>query len=221
MVKTKICGITNLEDALAAVEYGADALGFIFAPSPRQVNAETVKEIVSKLPPFVCKVGVFVNSDIKVVKETMLLCNLDLAQLHGDEGPDYCAALFPRAIKVFAPKILSSATELRRYQVVAYMLDKEKGSVVSDAGQKKLWQLAQKVGDYGPVILAGGLTPENVSKAIEVARPYAVDVSSGVESAPGKKDHNKLRAFIAAAVEADQPIQRRADASAFRKRKNG
>jgi phosphoribosylanthranilate isomerase len=196
MVKVKICGITNLEDALAAVEYGADALGFVFAPSPRQVTAEVAREIADGLPPFICKVGVFVNSDIGMVKETMLLCNLDLAQLHGDESPHYCAALFPRAVKVFTSDSLPSRTGLIPYKVAAYMLDINKGTAFDHSEQKQLWQLARKLKDSGPVILAGGLTPENVIEAIETAQPYAVDVSSGVETEPGKKDHDKLRTFL-------------------------
>jgi len=199
MVKVKICGITNLDDAQAAVEYGADALGFVFAPSPRQVTSEIVRGIVAKLPPFICKVGVFVNSDLALVRETMSLCNLDLAQLHGDEGPDYCAALFPKVVKVFNSNSMPSRTELIRYKVAAYMLDIGKGATSNESEQKKLWQLAHRLGDYGPVILAGGLTPENVGEAIKIARPYAVDVSSGIESKPGRKDHNKLRAFLIAA----------------------
>jgi phosphoribosylanthranilate isomerase len=196
MVKVKICGITNLEDALAAVEYGADALGFVFAPSPRQMTNDAVRKIVNELPPFVFKVGVFVNSDLGVVKETMSLCNLDLAQLHGDESPDYCAAIFPKAIKVFTSNNLPLETELRRYSVAAYMLDINKGAAFNHSEQKQLWQLARKLKDSGPVIMAGGLTLENVIEAIETAQPYAVDVSSGVETKPGKKDHDKLRAFL-------------------------
>lgn len=198
MVKVKICGITNLDDALTAIEYGADALGFVFAPSPRQVTAETAREIVEKIPPFVCKVGVFVNSDLALVGETMSYCNLDLAQLHGDEGPEYCTALFPKAVKVFNSSSMPSRTEIIRYKLGAYMLDIDKGSASNEGEQKKLWQLARELGKYGPVILAGGLTPENIARAIKIARPYAVDVSSGVESKPGKKDHDKLRAFLIA-----------------------
>jgi len=197
MVKVKICGITNLDDALATVGYGADALGFVFAPSPRQVTAEVVRGIVEKLPPFICKVGVFVNSDLALVKETMSHCNLDLAQLHGDEGPEYCAALFPKVIKVFNSNSMPLRTELIRYKVAAYMLDIDKGTAFNESEQKKLWQLAHRLGDH--VILAGGLTSENVGLAIKIARPYAVDVSSGVEAEPGRKDHNKLRAFLIAA----------------------
>jgi phosphoribosylanthranilate isomerase len=199
MVKVKICGITNLDDAQAAVEYGADALGFVFAPSPRQVTAELVREIVAKLPPFICKVGVFVNSAKSLLTKTMSLCNLDLAQLHGDEGPEYCAALFPKVVKVFKANNMPSRTKLVRYKVAAYMLDIDKGAASNESEQKKLWHLAHRLGDYGPVILAGGLTSENVGEAIKIARPYAVDVSSGVEAELGKKDHNKLRAFLMAA----------------------
>jgi phosphoribosylanthranilate isomerase len=199
MVKVKICGITNLDDALTAIEYGADALGFVFAPSPRQVTVEIVKDIGEKLPPFVCKVGVFVNSELALVKETMSHCNLDLAQLHGDEGPEYCAALFPEVVKVFIANNIPSRTELTHYKVAAYMLDIGKGAAFNESEQKKLWQLAHRFGEYGPVILAGGLTSDNVAQAIKIACPYAVDVSSGVEAEPGKKDHNKLRAFLIAA----------------------
>jgi phosphoribosylanthranilate isomerase len=199
MTKVKICGITNLDDALAAIEYGADALGFVFAPSPRQVTTSAVKDIVGQLPPFIFKVGVFVNSELAEVQETMSLCNLDLAQLHGDESPDYCAALFPKAIKVFTTDNLPASRELSRYRVAAYMLDRDKGATAGDTERSRLWKLAREIRDYGPLILAGGLTPESVGQAIETACPYAVDVSSGVESEPGKKDHGKLRSFIEAA----------------------
>jgi phosphoribosylanthranilate isomerase len=199
MVKVKICGITNLDDALAAVECGADALGFVFAPSLRQVTTEVAKEIADRLPPFIYRVGVFVNSDLRKVKQTMAYCHLDLAQLHGEEDPDYCAALFPRAIKVFTIKNMPSEKELRQYRVAAYMLDIDKGTAFKSSEQMRLWQLAHRLGEYRPVILAGGLTLSNVGEAIKIARPYAVDVSSGVESEPGKKDHDKMRAFLLAA----------------------
>jgi phosphoribosylanthranilate isomerase len=199
MTRVKICGITNVEDALAAVQCGADALGFVFAPSPRRVTTTAVRDIVGKLPPLVCKVGVFVDSELAEVKETMALCGLDLAQLHGGEDAEYCGALFPRSIKVFTAGSLPSGQELARYRVAAYMLDKDKTESANDAAREQVWQLARQIGDCGPVILAGGLTPENVRVAIETARPYAVDVSSGVESEPGRKDHEKLREFVNAA----------------------
>ena len=199
VVKVKVCGVTNPADALAAVELGADAIGFVFAPSPRRVDVPVATNIVAKLPPFVGKVGVFVNSPISEVRDTMSRCGLDLAQLHGDEDAEYCAALFPKAIKVFTAGSLPPERDLEAYRVTAFMLDREKGGESSPRDQEQLWQLARKVGDRGPVILAGGLTPENVSRAIEIARPYAVDVASGVEAEPGRKDHARLRAFIEAA----------------------
>ncbi|MDD5094034.1 MAG: phosphoribosylanthranilate isomerase [Dehalococcoidia bacterium] len=192
-VRIKICGITNIEDAMAAVEFGADALGFVFAPSPRQVTPEQVRAITDQLPPFVTKVGVFVDSVLSEVKEVMSLCNLDIAQLHGSEPSDFCEALFPRVIKVFTPESLPQREELKRYRVAAFMIDKEKGS---DTRPEQLLPIAREMATQGRIILAGGLTPENIAQAIEVAHPYAVDVSSGVESKPGKKDHQKMKAFI-------------------------
>lgn len=193
MVKVKVCGITNIEDALAAVEYGADALGFIFAPSPRQVKPEAVRAIVRELPPFITKVGVFADAKLARVTETLSTCGLDTAQLHGKEGPEYCSSLFPRVIKVFTPGSLPSADELEWYTVAAYMLDREKGS---DTRPQDLWLMARDIMGVGRVILAGGLTPDNVAQAIRVAQPYAVDVASGIEKEAGIKDHSKMRAFI-------------------------
>lgn len=203
MVKVKVCGITDLEDALAALEYGADALGFVLAPSPRRVTAETVREMVSQLPPFIIKVGVFVDSDLEAVRQALAFTGLDLAQLHGDEDPAYCAALFPQVIKAFATNRLEDLSLLGRYLARAYLLDKEKGPP-SPLAEERHWQIARQAARYGPVILAGGLTPQNVAQAIATARPYAVDVSSGVEARPGKKDHKKLRDFIVAAKEASR-----------------
>ncbi len=196
MVKVKICGITNLDDALAAIEYGADALGFIFAPSPRQVDPIEVKKIVLKLPPFITKVGVFMDVEIGELKEIMGVAEIDLAQLHGKEGPDVCAELFPRVIKAFNPDTLPRLNELSQYQVTAFLLDKQKGS---DVSPEQLWPIAQDMSSHGSVILAGALTPENVAAAISIAQPYAVDVASGVEKEPGKKDHQKMKDFIRAA----------------------
>ncbi len=193
MIKVKICGITNLEDALAAVEFGADALGFIFAHSARQVTPETANLIITELPPFVTKVGVFMGHTLPEIKSIMANCGLDIAQLHHDEGPEFCAELFPKVIKTFTPETLTSFEEAQRYQVAAFMIDKQKGS---DTPPEKLWPIARKLRDYGRVILAGGLTPDNVSEAIRIAQPYAVDVASGVEREPGKKDHRKMQDFI-------------------------
>ncbi|MFO8101459.1 MAG: phosphoribosylanthranilate isomerase [Dehalococcoidia bacterium] len=195
-VKVKICGITSLEDALAAVEFGADALGFIFAPSPRQVTPETVKRIISELPPFVTRVGVFMGHPLGEVKAIMDTCGLDLAQLHHDEDEAFCAELFPRIIKTFTPETLPSLEEVRRYRVAAFIIDKQKGS---DTPPEKLWPIASRMKEYGRVILAGSLTPDNVAAAVRAVQPYAVDVASGVEREPGKKDHRKMQDFIYAA----------------------
>ncbi len=196
MVKVKICGITNLEDALAAVKWGADALGFVFASSPRQVTPQQVAHIVAGLPPFVCKVGVFVDSDLQKVKDTMAVCALDLAQLHGSESPDFCQALFPRVIKSFRVKDEAILTLLSQYRANAYLLDSYDATLKGGTGRSFNWDIAKKAKHYGPIILSGGLTPENVRQAISSVQPYAVDVSSGVEKSPGKKDHDKIRAFL-------------------------
>ncbi len=196
MVKVKICGITNLDDALAAIEYGADALGFIFALSPRQVDPIEVQKIVLKLPPFITKVGVFMDVEIGEVKEIMGVAELDLAQLHGKEGPDVCAELSPRVIKAFNPDTLPRLDELSLYQVTAFLLDKQKGS---DVPPEHLWPIAREMAPHGLVILAGALTSENVAEAIAIAHPYAVDVASGIERESGKKDHIKMKDFIRAA----------------------
>ena len=196
MVKVKICGITNLEDALAVVRWGADALGFVFAPSPRQVTLQQVAQIVAELPPFVCKVGVFVDSELQEVKETMRACGLDLAQLHGSESPGFCQELFPRVIKSFRVKDESVLDLLPQYRVGAYLLDSYDASLRGGTGQSFDWGIARKARHYGPIILSGGLSSANVRQAIDRVRPYAVDVSSGVESNPGVKDHAKLQAFL-------------------------
>ncbi|NQT71410.1 MAG: phosphoribosylanthranilate isomerase [Chloroflexi bacterium] len=193
MVKVKICGITNLEDALGAVEYGADMVGFIFAPSPRKVDPQTVKDIVDKLPSSMIKVGVFMDEELDKVKDTVSFCGLDMAQLHGDETPEFCAALSSKVIKTFTPQSLTSFDLLKNYSVDAFMLDKQKGT---DTLSEQLWPIAKQMGTHGPVILAGALTPANVTKAINAAHPYAVDVASGVEKEPGKKDHQKMQDFI-------------------------
>lgn len=199
MVKVKICGITNLEDALAALRWGADTLGFVFAPSPRQVTRQKVIDIVAGLPPFVCKVGVFVDSELEEVKETLRVCSLNLAQLHGSESPDFCQALFPRVIKSFRVKDESILNLIPGYKAGAYLLDSYDATLKGGTGQTFNWEIAERATQYGPVILSGGLTPANVYQAIIKVRPYAVDVSSGIEREPGKKDHDKLRAFLEAA----------------------
>lgn len=201
MVRIKICGITNLEDALLAAELGAHALGFIFfAKSPRNVAPEAAREIIRQLPPFVVSVGVFVNEEAAVVQELAARVGLDWVQLHGTEPPEYCRSLGRRVMKAFRIKDENSLKELAAYRgaVQALLLDTYKKGQTGGTGETFDWELARQARDYGPIVLAGGLTADNVAQAIDAARPQAVDVASGVEAAPGKKDPEKLRAFFRA-----------------------
>jgi len=201
MVRIKICGITNLEDALLAAELGADALGFIFYPkSPRHVAPETAREIIAQLPPFVAAVGVFVDEATDVVQELAAQVGLDWVQLHGQESPDYCRNLGRRVIKAFRIKDENSLRLLADYQgaAQALLLDTYKKGQVGGTGEVFDWHLAREAKKFGPIILAGGLNPENVAMAIAIALPAAVDAASGTEAAPGKKDPAKVRAFFEA-----------------------
>ena len=201
MVRIKICGITNLEDALLAADLGADALGFIFyPPSPRSVAPDAARAIIAQLPPFVTTVGVFVDEDAATVKDLAARVGLDWLQLHGRETPEYCRALGRRVIKGFRIEDEKSLADLAAYRgaIQALLLDTYKKGHVGGTGETFNWDLARQANKYGPIILAGGLTPENVARAIAAAQPQAVDVASGVEAGPGKKDPAKLRAFFAA-----------------------
>jgi phosphoribosylanthranilate isomerase len=197
----KICGITNIDDGLAAAESGADAIGLMFfEQSPRNVSLQTASEIANRLPPYIIKVGVFVNPTEELVMRAISGCGLNILQFHGEETPEFCQ-LFPvMTIKAFRVKDEDSLKPLPEYQTDAWLLDAYVADKLGGTGAKFNWDLAitaQKLGR--PIFLAGGLTPENVADAVRKVQPYAVDVSSGVESAPGKKDHAKVRAFIAAA----------------------
>jgi phosphoribosylanthranilate isomerase len=196
VLKVKVCGITNPEDALLSVKYGADALGFVFAESPRKVSPEVARNIILNLPPFIFKVGVFVNFPLDEVRKISSLCFLDLIQLHGDEKPDYCSSLAPKVIKAFQVKNESILSILPQYKVAAYLLDAYDESERGGTGKVFNWDIARRAKGRGWIILSGGLTPDNVSEAILKASPYAVDVSSGVESYPGKKDPLKLSLFL-------------------------
>ena len=197
MVRVKICGITTEEDALQAVAAGADALGFVFHDkSPRNVSAEQAGAIIRILPPFVQTVGLFVNASVETVNGISDACGLDLAQLHGDESPEFCALVKRRVIKAFRIKDRESLDPIEAYRVAGYLLDAWVPSAYGGTGHSFNWELAMEAKRHGQVILAGGLTPENVHKAVKQVAPYAVDVSSGVESAPGRKDPEKVREFI-------------------------
>ncbi|MEW6142025.1 MAG: phosphoribosylanthranilate isomerase [Chloroflexota bacterium] len=199
MVKVKICGITNTDDAVAAAESGADAIGLIFVLSPRRVTPTQARNIVSHLPPDILKIGVFADHGLTEVKDIMAHCRLDFAQLHGSESPDYCTALGNQAIKAFRIKDESILQSIRQYHTCAYLLDSYSPDAAGGTGCTFNWDIAVRAKEFGKIILSGGLTPENVAEAIARVQPAAVDVSSGIESSPGKKDHDKLRAFIDAA----------------------
>ena len=200
MTKIKICGITNLEDALAAAEYGADAVGFIFyAGSRRFIDPESVSEITKKLPPFLKKIGVFVNEEPERVIDITDIAGLDIVQLHGDETPHYCRDLnFPH-IKSFRVKDSLDPDEIRKFDTPFVLFDTYSEKEYGGTGSAFNWNLLKdKQLDDKYVIISGGLDPGNVSEGIKKTMPYAVDVSSGVELSPGKKDKEKIKNFIEA-----------------------
>lgn len=199
-MRVKICGITNLADALAAVAFGADALGFILAPeSPRCVSPELVSSIVKKLPPFVTTVGVLTSGDEETIHSLMHGVGLHLIQFHGDFPEKTLRHFSHRAIQVVRVKDESSLSALSTLPVRAHLLDTYHEKIAGGSGVSFNWQIARKAASMGNIILAGGLRPDNVEEAIRQARPYGVDVSSGVESVKGKKDLVKLKRFIMAA----------------------
>jgi phosphoribosylanthranilate isomerase len=203
-MKIKICGITNAEDAALAVSSGADALGFIlYRKSPRCVEPGVVRAIVAGLPPFVLPVGVFVNEGAAIVRQVMDECGLALAQLHGDETPSYCHTLGRPALKALRLKDRGTFLALAEFQgranIRGFVIDAFSEEAYGGTGQTVDWRLAAEAARAAPILLAGGLTPANVSEAIQAVRPYGVDVSSGVEARPGKKDPVKIKAFIEAA----------------------
>lgn len=200
-VKVKICGITSVSDANAAAEAGADALGFMFwDKSPRAVSLGAAAEIVRQLPPFIVKVGVFVNAEEDLVIRAIRECGLNLLQFHGDETPEYCLQFGLMSMKAFRMRDAGSLKALANYPTDAWLLDAYTPGKPGGTGEQFDWDLAVEAVKLGrPIFLAGGLTPENVGEAVTRVQPYAVDVSSGVEAAPGRKDHAKVREFIAAA----------------------
>lgn len=196
MVKVKICGITNREDALAAVDAGADALGFVFyRGSPRYVVPDIAKDIVKSLPPFVTTVGVFVDETEEEIERIIRHAAIDVAQFHGHEMPEACT-IWSRAIKAIRVKELIDLEPLKHYRVSAFLLDTYTSESFGGTGQIFNWDIAVAAKEFGKIILSGGLSPDNIEKAVRWVKPYAVDVSSGVEEDKGKKDHKKIRLFI-------------------------
>ncbi|WP_136513406.1 phosphoribosylanthranilate isomerase [Geomonas edaphica] len=197
MTKVKICGITSVDDALMAVDAGADALGFVFfEKSPRYVTPEAAAGIIAKLPPLVQVVGLFVNADLDVVNRTADRCGLDIVQLHGEESPEFCRLVRRRVMKAFRVRGPESLVPLPEFHVAAYLLDAYSPNAHGGTGEVFDWECAIAAKEHGPIVLAGGLTPDNIAAAVTQVRPYGVDVSSGVEASPGLKDPDKVRRFI-------------------------
>ena len=198
--QVKICGVTNVADALAAAEAGADMIGLNFyEKSPRYVSQATAAEISRALSPFVLRVGVFVNPDEAQVMEAIAACGLNLLQFHGDEASAFCTQFGVMSLKALRVRDAESLKTLENFHTDAFLLDAYSKAGLGGTGEKFNWDLAIAAQKFGkPIFLAGGLTPENVADAVKKVNPFAVDVSSGVESAPGKKDAAKVRAFIQA-----------------------
>lgn len=200
MRRVKVCGITNLEDALCAVRFGASALGFVFyEKSPRFVKPEEAGKIIRRIPPFVTKVGVFVNAEADYLREAKGIAGFDVYQFHGDETPEFCATFGEDYIKAIRVKDAGSLDAVNLYDADAFLFDAYSPDAYGGTGENFSWDVlsGRKLGDKF-VILSGGLNPDNVRNAIRAVNPYAVDVSSGVESSPGVKDHTKLKRFMEA-----------------------
>lgn len=203
-IKVKICGITNLEDARAAVEFGADALGFNFyRESPRYVAPDIAEDILEEIPPSIWKVGVFVNEAEEVVKDLSSVLGLDYLQFHGDETPYYCEQFATPYWKAFRLQDEKSIEFMKKYRCDHYLVDSDARKAYGGTGITGNWDLAREAKKVGKVFLAGGLTPENIEMAIQVVKPDGVDVASGVESQPGKKDMKKMEDFITRAKGVD------------------
>ena len=219
MVEIKICGITNIEDGLAAATAGADALGFVFHPaSPRYVTPGRVREIIGSLPSGLCTVGVFVNLAAAEVLQIAELCGLDFIQLHGAETGEYCRRLpRERLIKALSFRSEEEFSVIADYPVRAFLVDAHDPVRFGGTGKTCDWNLARKAAALHPLILAGGLNEENILSALEAVHPMAVDICSGVEAQPGKKDHEKIRSVIAAVKKYDLSVALEAREAIFRK----
>ncbi|MGI8911091.1 MAG: phosphoribosylanthranilate isomerase [Rubrobacteraceae bacterium] len=202
MIKVKICGITNPEDARVAAEAGADAIGLLFAESPRRVSVEQAREISAAIPEGVLKVGVFVDEEPKEVLRVAREAGLDVAQLHGDETQEAVAKIRAgglRVMKALRVRNAEALAEIERYEADLFLLDAYSEKARGGTGERFDWGLAKSLGERGNIVVSGGLGPENVREAIEFFEPYGVDASSSLEDAPGKKNHERVRRFVSAA----------------------
>jgi phosphoribosylanthranilate isomerase len=194
MTEVKICGITNKEDALFTVKLGAAALGFIFyPPSPRYIKPAEARKIISVLPEELVAVGVFVNENADEINRVMKYCALDMIQLHGDESPEYCREFSAfRIIKAIELKNEKDFNHALNYDVAAILVDSRHAGLYGGTGKKSNWELAVRIKNTKSLILSGGLNAENIAEALKSVAPAALDINSGVETVPGKKDHAKL-----------------------------
>ena len=196
MIPTKICGITNLDDANVAVEYGASAIGFIFyEKSPRTISINNAKSISKHLPKTIARVGVFVNHEKDFIHEAISEVPLDMIQLHSDETPDFCNQFDVAILKALRIKNEASLSVMDQYDVAVFLLDTFSNDQYGGTGETFDWSVLNRKFKT-PIILSGGLNPENILDAIDAVNPSAVDVNSGVESSPGKKDFNKLKSLF-------------------------
>jgi phosphoribosylanthranilate isomerase len=206
--RIKVCGMTDLSEALALTALGVDALGFIFVrESPRYIDPEQAREIIRQLPLLINTVGVFVNEDPDLVNDIAQYCGLTLVQLHGSEPPEYCESIVPQVLKALRVHNKESIATLESYKgiVKGFLLDTYHPDMAGGTGEHFDWHLAAEAELPGPCILAGGLDADNVEEAINLVHPFAVDVNSGVEVEPGRKDIAKVQQFIAAVRRADGP----------------
>jgi len=210
-MKVKVCGITNYEDAKLACDQGVDALGFNFYPSsPRYIRPEDARAIIRRLPPFTVAVGLFVNvREVNKVIEIAQAAGVQVMQLHGDESPEYCKELAEWSL-IKALRIGEGGVpeNFQDYAVQSFLLDARDDALFGGTGKSFDWRLAQCIQSFCPIILAGGLRPDNVREAIRIVRPYAVDVCSGIESSPGKKDPGKLIEFMHEVRNASESLNR-------------
>lgn len=208
--RIKICGITRGEDARAAVEAGADAIGVIFARSARQVSLEQAAEVLADVPPFVARVGVFVDAPLTDILEAIEVCALTTVQFSGTESASCCDEVPVPVLKALhvGTHFGYSGAEPYRGHAAALLLDTYSADKAGGTSQTFNWQSIGAAPGWAPVVVAGGLNPLNVGACIAALRPFAVDVSSGVEVRPGIKDHDKIRAFCAAVRDADQEVSR-------------
>lgn len=204
MTRVKICGITSADDAAEAVEAGADALGLIFVPgTPRYVAPEAAASVVERVPPLVAMVGVFVDHPLDEVLRIVGALRLHAVQLHGDESAEYARRMPVPVIRALRVRNASSLHDMDTYPAHAFLLDAYVDGRPGGTGTSIPWELALRAKGRKPVILSGGLRPDTVGEAVRLVRPYAVDVSSGVEQSPGRKDHRKVREFIVNVHRAD------------------